>query len=78
MADRYKQQGLQRSVEAVLLVHNHGHPHILLLQKPDQSFKLPGGWLRPGEDGDALKVHPFSLIWHICKLIYPLDSTLCC
>jgi len=53
-AVRYKKEGLQRSVEAVLLVHNHGHPHILLLQKANQTFTLPGGWLHPGEDGVPL------------------------
>jgi len=50
LREKYKKEGLQRSVEAVLLVHNHGHPHILLLQKANQTFTLPGGWLHPGED----------------------------
>jgi cleavage and polyadenylation specificity factor subunit 5 len=32
--------GMRRSVDAVLLVHNHGHPHILLLQNGASYFKL--------------------------------------
>jgi cleavage and polyadenylation specificity factor subunit 5 len=39
---------MRRSVEGVILVHNHGHPCILLLQTGN-FFKLPGGRLRPGE-----------------------------
>lgn len=50
-ACRYAEQGLQRHVEAVLLVHQHNHPHVLLLQTGLGSFKLPGGYLKPGEDG---------------------------
>ena len=36
-------------MDAVLVVHEHGHPHILLLQIGTAFFKLPGGRLRPGE-----------------------------
>lgn len=50
---RYKEQGLQRHVEAVLLVHRHNHPHVLLLQTESGSYKLPGGYLKPGEDGTS-------------------------
>ncbi len=38
-------------MEAVLLVHEHHHPHVLLLQVGHAFFKLPGGRLRPGENG---------------------------
>lgn len=48
---RYALEGIRRSVDAVLLVHAHNHPHILLLQLGSTFFKLPGGRLRPGEDG---------------------------
>jgi len=34
----------------VLLVHEHGLPHVLLLQLGTTFFKLPGGELNPGED----------------------------
>ena len=31
-------------------VHEHGLPHVLLLQLGTTFFKLPGGELNPGED----------------------------
>jgi cleavage and polyadenylation specificity factor subunit 5 len=46
----YHEQGMRRVVEGVLLVHQHGYPHILLLQIGHSFFKLPGGRLRYGED----------------------------
>ena len=35
-------------------VHEHNHPHVLLLQVNNAFWKLPGGRLRPGEDGERL------------------------
>ena len=32
MRDDFAKHGIRRSVEAVLLVHEHGLPHVLLLQ----------------------------------------------
>ncbi|GAX74941.1 hypothetical protein CEUSTIGMA_g2387.t1 [Chlamydomonas eustigma] len=46
----YEKLGLRRTVEGVLVVQEHNHPHILLLQRGVAFFKLPGGRLRPGED----------------------------
>lgn len=47
---------MRRSVEGVLLVHEHGLPHVLLLQLGTTFFKLPGGELNAGEDEvDGLK-----------------------
>lgn len=40
LCQNYHSHGLRRSVDAVLLVHNHGHPHILLLQMGSSFFKL--------------------------------------
>jgi cleavage and polyadenylation specificity factor subunit 5 len=52
----YRSIQLQRSVDACLLVHEHGHPHILALQINDKLFRLPGDTLREGEDEfDGLK-----------------------
>jgi len=52
----FQKEGLRRTVEGILLVHNHGHPHLLLLQLEDKYFKLPGGKLKPGESElDGLK-----------------------
>ncbi|XP_059094871.1 cleavage and polyadenylation specificity factor subunit 5-like [Tigriopus californicus] len=50
MRDEFDQLGMRRSVEGVLLVHEHGLPHVLLLQLGTTFFKLPGGELNPGED----------------------------
>lgn len=46
---KYAQEGLRKSVEGILLVHQHNHPHVLLLQEASM-WRLPGGRLRPGED----------------------------
>eukprot|EP01094_Clydonella_sp_ATCC50884_P025857 TRINITY_DN6940_c0_g1_i1.p1 TRINITY_DN6940_c0_g1~~TRINITY_DN6940_c0_g1_i1.p1 ORF type:complete len:200 (+),score=50.47 TRINITY_DN6940_c0_g1_i1:168-767(+) len=54
--DDYHKEGMRCTVEGVLLVHQHNHPHILLLQVGNSFFKLPGGKLRPGEGAeDGLK-----------------------
>eukprot|EP00090_Calanus_glacialis_P028080 TRINITY_DN448_c0_g1_i1.p1 TRINITY_DN448_c0_g1~~TRINITY_DN448_c0_g1_i1.p1 ORF type:complete len:222 (-),score=69.30 TRINITY_DN448_c0_g1_i1:406-1071(-) len=50
MRDEYDSLGMRRSVDGVLLVHEHGLPHVLLLQLGTTFFKLPGGELNPGED----------------------------
>ena len=56
MRDEFDRLGMRRSVEGVLLVHEHGLPHVLLLQLGSTFFKLPGGELNPGEDEvDGLK-----------------------
>ncbi|XP_026747903.1 cleavage and polyadenylation specificity factor subunit 5 [Trichoplusia ni] len=50
MREEFSKIGMRRSVEGVLLVHEHGLPHVLLLQLGTAFFKLPGGELNPGED----------------------------
>ncbi|KAG1673053.1 Cleavage and polyadenylation specificity factor subunit 5 [Nymphon striatum] len=50
MKDEFKTMGMRRSAEGVLLVYEHGLPHVLLLQLGTTFFKLPGGELNPGED----------------------------
>ncbi|CAB3238210.1 unnamed protein product [Arctia plantaginis] len=50
MREEFTKIGMRRSVEGVLLVHEHGLPHVLLLQLGTAFFKLPGGELNPGED----------------------------
>jgi hypothetical protein len=42
MRDEFTSLGMRRSVEAVLLVHEHNLPHVLLLQLGTTFFKLPG------------------------------------
>lgn len=56
MREEFQANGMRRSVEGVLLVHEHGLPHVLLLQLGTTFFKLPGGELNPNEDPvDGLK-----------------------
>ncbi|KAI0224289.1 hypothetical protein L0F63_007388 [Massospora cicadina] len=50
LAADYKSFGVRRSVEAVILVHEHKHPHVLMFQFGGTYFKLPGDHLNPNED----------------------------
>ncbi|CDW52089.1 cleavage and polyadenylation specificity factor [Trichuris trichiura] len=50
MRDDYEKRGMRRTVEGVLMVHEHNLPHVLLLQLGSSFFRLPGGELEPGED----------------------------
>ncbi len=52
---------MRRSVDGVLIVHEHGLPHVLLLQLGTTFFKLPGGELKPGEDEVKMKKNPPEL-----------------
>jgi cleavage and polyadenylation specificity factor subunit 5 len=36
----YGTLGMRRTVEAVLVVHEHGHPHVLMMQIANTFFKL--------------------------------------
>lgn len=49
MREEFDKSGQRRSVEGVLIVHEHGLPHVLLLQLGSTYFKLPGGELKNGE-----------------------------
>jgi cleavage and polyadenylation specificity factor subunit 5 len=50
LQNEYEEAGIRRTVEGVLVVHEHNHPHVLLLQIANTFFKLPGDALKPGED----------------------------
>ncbi|KRY60713.1 Cleavage and polyadenylation specificity factor subunit 5 [Trichinella britovi] len=50
MRNEYEKHGMRRSVDGVLIVHEHNLPHVLLLQLGSTFFRLPGGELEPGED----------------------------
>lgn len=52
MKDKYAEEGIRRTVDAVMLVMEHNHPHILLIQVNDLYFKLPGGKIRPNESAE--------------------------
>lgn len=49
----YTKTGQRTTIDAVLVVHEHEHPHILLLHVNDSYYKLPGGEIEPG-NSDAL------------------------
>jgi len=40
MREEFAKWGMRRSVEGVLIVHEHGLPHLLLLQLGSNFFKL--------------------------------------
>ncbi|KZT60526.1 cleavage and polyadenylation specificity factor subunit 5 [Calocera cornea HHB12733] len=50
LESEYEVHGMRRSVDAILLFHQKGFPHLLILQISNTYFKLPGGYLNPGED----------------------------
>ncbi|KIM87827.1 hypothetical protein PILCRDRAFT_814542 [Piloderma croceum F 1598] len=69
LQNNYEDSGMRRTVEGILVVHDHGHPHILMLQIANAFFKLPGDYLKPGEDEiDGLKARLDA------RLAPPLDS----
>jgi len=66
---RYAKEGVRHSVDGIILVYEHGHPHVLLFQAGTSYFKLPGGRLRPGEGGGLLCsmmsiMHAFFSFWN--------------
>jgi len=80
MEESYSKEGMSRMAEGVLLVHDHGHPHVLLLQISSTFFRLPGGKLRVGEaemDGLQRKLHKrlsppikeFQQDWEVGELL---------
>ena len=40
LRDEFQEQGMRRTVEGVLIVHEHNLPHVLLLQLGTTFFKL--------------------------------------
>jgi cleavage and polyadenylation specificity factor subunit 5 len=58
LQEHYEKYGMRRSCEAILIVHSlisltqvheHNHPHVLMLQIANAFFKLPGDYLLPHE-----------------------------
>ncbi|KAG5629325.1 hypothetical protein H5410_001042, partial [Solanum commersonii] len=81
MKVNYMKEGVRTSVEGILLVQEHNHPHILLLQIGNTFCKLPGGRLKPGENEiEGLKRKLSSKLaanppanqpnWKECKKLY--------
>ncbi|ELK30249.1 Cleavage and polyadenylation specificity factor subunit 5 [Myotis davidii] len=50
MREEFDKIGMRRTIEGVLIVHEHRLPHVLLLQLGTTFFKRPGDELNPGED----------------------------
>ncbi|BEJ10891.1 hypothetical protein CspHIS471_0103130 [Cutaneotrichosporon sp. HIS471] len=50
---QYDETGMRRSVDAVIVAHDHGVPCILTTQIANDSFKLPGGYLDPSEEDET-------------------------
>mmetsp|Transcript_50234 Transcript_50234/g.92810 ORF Transcript_50234/g.92810 Transcript_50234/m.92810 type:complete len:203 (+) Transcript_50234:115-723(+) len=72
---KYEREGMRRTVQAVLLVHMHGHPHVLALSgrsDGDGSYRLPGGTLQPGESERE------GLNRKLKRLIFNADPTAVC
>ncbi|MED6137269.1 hypothetical protein PIB30_063545 [Stylosanthes scabra] len=42
------------SSQSSSIIQEHNHPHLLLLQIGNTFHKLPGGRLKPGENGNIL------------------------
>ncbi|KAJ8425262.1 hypothetical protein Cgig2_025370 [Carnegiea gigantea] len=72
----YMKEGMRTSVEGILLVQEHNHPHILLLQIGNTFCKLPGGRLKPGENVGHLTYANFSYSAEIQGLKRKLSSKL--
>ncbi|XP_063900749.1 cleavage and polyadenylation specificity factor subunit 5-like [Zophobas morio] len=80
LKEEYQVQGMRRSVEAVLVVHEYSHPHILLLQLGVSFYKLPGGELKPGEseeDGIRRLITESLCAENSKRVDWEVVSTLC-
>jgi cleavage and polyadenylation specificity factor subunit 5 len=40
LEEHYNEHGMRRTSEAILVCHEHNHPHILMLQIANAFFKL--------------------------------------
>lgn len=50
LEEHYNQHGMRRTCEGILVCHEHNHPHILMLQIANAFFKLPGDYLKHGDE----------------------------
>lgn len=51
LQNNYEDFGMRRTVEGILVVHDHGHPHILMLQIANAFFKLYALFSLSGQSG---------------------------
>ncbi|KAI7501889.1 cleavage and polyadenylation specificity factor, 25 kDa subunit [Hortaea werneckii] len=50
LEEHYEHHGMRRTCEAVLVCHEHNHPHVLMLQIANAFFKLPGDYLHHDQE----------------------------
>lgn len=58
LEEHYEQHGMRRTCEAVLVCHEHNHPHVLMLQIANAFFKLCGAARPPMWKTRSANVHP--------------------
>lgn len=65
LQNNYEDFGMRRTVEGILVVHDHGHPHILMLQIANAFFKL-------------YVLQPLSICSHVYRQHGPTSLTRFC
>ncbi|CAG8287277.1 unnamed protein product [Penicillium salamii] len=50
LEDQYTLHGIRRTCEGILICHEHGVPHVLMLQIANAFFKLPGDYINPADE----------------------------
>lgn len=50
LQEQYDKHGMRRTVEAIMLCHEHSHPYVLMLQIANTFYKLPGSYLGTDEE----------------------------
>ncbi|KAK0187255.1 cleavage and polyadenylation specific factor 5 [Armillaria mellea] len=68
LQNNYEDFGMRRTVEGILVVHDHGHPHILMLQIANAFFKLGASTTASRRQPDSLQFnasHGIDNEWEI-------------
>jgi cleavage and polyadenylation specificity factor subunit 5 len=50
LQEQYDKHGMRRTVEALIMCHDHAHPYVLMLQIANTFYKLPGSYLSVDEE----------------------------
>ncbi|KAI3380104.1 hypothetical protein SNEBB_010676 [Seison nebaliae] len=66
LIEEYEKTGMRRSVDIVLLLHQFGMPHVVLLQA-GRFYKLPGGELKPEEGVEDGTIRILKEQFYNCK-----------
>lgn len=70
----YSAKGMKTSVEAVLMVHDHHHPNLLMVQNSGGVLSLPHGSLVMGEDETAGLKRILNSLLGASKISSPTDD----